>query len=319
MPAPSDIRAQVDPILTEFAIGYRPAGNLIGKRVAPVVPVLTRTGTIYQFGKEGFRVHNSTRAARAHPKQLEFALGSDSYATAEHALSTQLDLEKEIGEARRVGGRPMEMRLERKATMMVQHNLELELEKAVADSVFADGNYESGNKVTLAGADQWKDSAGDPGTTSNPISDIREGINAARDDMGVRPNKLVFGYEAWDSLIDHPDILERIKYSERAVITEAMIAQLFNVREVMVGESVYSADGNVFTDIWGDKVACLFDPPDADLVEGTTPHTVIFELSGYPIVKTYDDAINRNYLVFREYQVKLVSNAYGYLIQDVRG
>lgn len=319
MPAPSDIRAQVDPILTTFALGYKPQQNLIGHLVAPEVPVLSTTGTIHTYGKEGFRIHDSKRAARAHPKKLDFGMNKDTYACVEHSLAGELDLEAELEEAARVGGAALQDKMERQAVLTVQNSLELEREKAVADSVFAAANYESGNKVTLAGNDQWIASGGGQGSTSNPIDDINTGIAAARDDMGIKPNTLTFGFSSWKALTQHSDIKDIVKYSQMAVITEEMIKQIFGVQYVNVGEAVYSSDGDTFSDIWGDHVSITYTPPAAEMAEGTTPHTVTFNLAGYPIVKTYDDAINRNYLVFRKYQVKLISDKYGYLISDTDG
>jgi len=311
----SEIRAQVDPVLTNFAIGFKPQRNLIGGLVAPSVSVTTTKGTILSFGKEGFRVYNTERALRADPKRVEFALSKDSYVTDEHALSTMLD-HREIEEARAISAGAV-LDMENKAVMLVQNSLELGKEKAVADSVFGAGNYHANHKVTLSGNDQWRVAGGGQGSTSTPIADIQVGIDQARSAMGVEPNTIVFGYNAWASFKRHSDLLDKIKYSQRAVVTPEIAANVLEIPNVRIGKSVYSSDGSTFTDLWGDSVALLYVPEQDELVEGTTPHTATFNKLGYPRVMTWEDALRKHFMVQRDYQVKLISNTYGYLIIDV--
>lgn len=317
MPAPADVRASVNPILTKFAVGYEPAANLIGRLVIPVISVIQRTGTIHTFGKEGFKVVSTVRAARAKAKRVEFGVGKDTYATQEHSLYTELDIEQEIKEALNLGGPALLAKFERKAINLVQGKLDVELEKKIADLVFAAGNYNTNQKVTLTGNDQWKQSDGTEGSTATPIKDIKDGIDAARGQMGVRPNTLTFGYKAWQTLIDFSTIVDRYKHVVGGVITKEMIAQLFEVDRVLVGESVHTTDESTLLDLWGDNVSMTYMPPDPEMAEGTTPHSVVFEEMGYPLAKTWDDETNRNYQVTRRYQEKLISNNYGYLLSDV--
>lgn len=310
------LQAQVDPILTQFAVGFNPPNNLIGRRVAPVVRVLRESGTFYTLGKEGLQIYNTERALRADPKRIDWEPSKDTFRCAEHALETMYDNE-ELDAARKYGAAEI-LRMEQKAVMLTQTPLELELEKGVADIVFAAANYATGNKATLSGTDQWVASGGGPGSTSDPIGDIRTGIDAARADMGRRPNTLAFGYDAWQSLIDHPDFLERIKYSQRAIVNEELVASIFSMSNILVGESVYSSDGTTFTDLWGDNVAFVYTPAAGEMVEGTTPHTVVFEEAGFPKVKTYMDAYRKYYSTQRKYQVKNINTSYGYLLSDVK-
>jgi len=312
----AQIRAQVDPILSKFARGFMPAANFIGRRIAPIVPVLTKTGTFYTFGKEGFKIYDNRRAARALPNLAEFAIGKDTYATIEHSLATQLDIESEIKEAQRIGQGTL-LQLERNSINLAQNSLEIELEKSVADIVMAAASYAANNKVTLSGNDQWKTS-GAAGSTSTPIEDIRSGLNAARDTMGRRPNTITFGYDAWEGFIDHPDVIERIKYSQRAIVTEELVAAMFKVQNVFVGEAVMAQDSesDPFVDIWPDSVALTYVPVKNEMAQGTTPHTVVMELMNGTKVKVFDDAVNRNYWAMRNYQVKHVADTYGYLIVD---
>lgn len=312
----STLRAQVDPILTTFAAGFSAPQNLIGSRIAPSIPTLVEAGKFLSFGKEGFQIYNTERALRANPSRIDWVPGSDSFLCEEHALETVYDWQ-EIEQAQAIGAQEVLM-MEQRAVSMVQNSLELEKEKAIADIVLSGTYYASGNKATLAGDAQWMQSDGSEGSTSNPIGDIRDGIDAARDDMGRRPNTMVMGYDAWRAMRDHSQFMERIKYSERGIVTTDLVKQVFNLENVYVGDAVYSADGSTFTDIWGDSVALLYLPGNGEMIEGTTPHTVVFELRGFPRVLTYADAYRKTYGVQRKYDVKNINTSYGYLLVDVK-
>lgn len=66
-------------------------------------------------------------------------------------------------------------------------------------------------------------------------------------------------------------------------------AELLEMENVYVGKGVYSSDGSTFADLWTDSVALLYVPSNPELVEGTTPHTVVIEEEGFPEVRTYDE------------------------------
>ncbi len=313
----SILRAQQDPVLTSFAVDFRAPNNLIGRRVAPVVPVLKESGTFYTFGKEGLTIYNTERALRSDPKRIDWTAGKDTYLCVEHALETMYDHE-ELDEARRQGAQQI-LKMDQRAVQLTQNPLELEFEKAVADVVFDSANYATGNKKTLSGTSFWMASGGGEGTTSDPIGDIRDGIDAARDDMGRRPNTLVLGYDAWRALRDHSQMKAVLANSERSIVTTELVAATFGLDNVFVGESVQWDDTNsVFADLWTDNAALLYVPGAGELAEGTTPHTVSFEMTGFPKVFTYQDAYRKYYATKRKYQVKNINTSYGYLIVNVK-
>jgi len=311
----AQLRASTNPILTSFAVGFKPVAG-IARLVAPIVRADRESGTLFTFGKEGFFIYDTQRALRANAKKADFHLSSDTFLCTEHAIETSLDY-KELDQASKYGAARV-LQLEQRSINFTQRILDVELEKAVADLIFSGTYYASGNKVTLTGGDQFSDYA-----NSDPQGVVQTGMAAARADMGIEPNTMVIGYTAWQTLRFHPQLLEKIKYSQKGILTEDLVAQLLGVDRVIVGKKVYSTDAGVFTDLWGDYIALIYVPVDAqgnvmgeEMVEGTTPHTVIIEEMGYPEVRTYDEKKVRSYETTRKYQVKNISTSYGYLISD---
>ena len=302
------IQGSVNPILSQFAKGYK-SGERIAKLVAPVIRSYTESGTYYIFGKEGMRIIDTERALRAMSKQTDFEIDSTTYRCEEHALHTPLDY-KEIEAAQKYGASAV-LSLETRAINFVQNLLEIELEKAVADIVF-DSTYFSGNNTTLTGDDQWSSA------NSDPLGQIKTGIQAARADMGIEPNTLILGYTAYWALAMHAQIKAMVTDSVNKPITVTApdLANLLRLKNVFVGQAAYTTDAGVFTDLWTDSAALIYLPENMEMPEGTTPHTVIIEEEGYPEVKTFDDKKVRLYEVTRKYDIVNIDNTFGYLIED---
>lgn len=305
------LRGSVDPILSKLAVGYKHE-NLIAKQVAPVVQSYSESGTLYSFGKEGFYLYDTERALRANAKKIDFALSSDTFICKEHALESSLDY-KEIELAEKAGANAL-VSLQKRALMLTDKALSIELEKAVADVVLSTTYYAVGNYTTLTGSDQWSDDNADI------LGQIETGLAAARDDMGIEPNTLVLGYDAYRLLAKHPQIKAMVSDSkDKPIVLRADdLAALLRFERVLVGKAVYSTDAGAFTDIWGDSAALIYTPAPGEMAEGTTPHTVVIEEQGYPEVRTYNEKKVVSYETTIKYQVKNLSTSFGYLINDVK-
>jgi len=301
--------AQVDPILTSFAIGYKSV-DFIARKVCPIITSINDSGALFSFGKEGFHLYDTERALRANAKKADYAISRDTFALAEHAFETSLDY-RELAKAREIGAAQV-LQLEKRSMNFTQMILERKLEYTVANIVLSGTYYASGNKVTLTGDDQWSSA------NSDPVGQIKTGIKAARADMGVEPNTLILGYDAYWELSEHAQLKSMMTdmKDKPMRITAPDLASLLRLDNVYVGKSNYSTDAGVFTDLWTDSAALVYIPPDPEMVEGTTPHTVIIELAGYPVGRQYPEKKVVSYETTRYYQVKNISTSFGYLIGD---
>lgn len=79
---------------------------------------------------------------------------------------------------------------------------------------------------------QWNDAS------STPIEDVRANRQEIKRLTGREGNVLVMGREVWDTLLDHPDIIDRVKYGQTAgrpaQADRNILAQLFEVEEILV-------------------------------------------------------------------------------------
>lgn len=79
----------------------------------------------------------------------------------------------------------------------------------------------------------WDDYA-----NSSPILNIRVGKKLIKGSTSFEANTLVLGRDVFDKLCDHPLVLARIQYTQRAVATEDILASLFGVPKVLVANAV---------------------------------------------------------------------------------
>lgn len=262
----------VDPILSTVAQGYVNA-KMVGDKLFPYVPVDTSGGKIITFGKEDFLIYNTARAPGSNTKRIQFGYSGNPYALESHSLEGLVPYEH-LRDAAAVPG----INLAQMAIVKVQNIITLRLEKAQADLARTASLYATTNKKTLTGTAKWTD----PG--SDPIADIDTACEAIRTQIGMRPNSLTIGPAVFVALKNHAKILDRIKYTSSKTVTTEVLASIFTLDEVNVGNAVYN-DGTANKDVWGNDaiLACTVLGSLADM--GTPAYGYTYRLREYPMVE----------------------------------
>ena len=297
----------IDPILSTVAQGYQNS-ELVGSAVFPIVSVGQRAGKIIQFGKESFMAYDTARAPGSAVKRITTGYSALSYGITDHALSAVVPIELQE-EAQAVPG----ISLASAAVRTVQDILRLRLEVEQATLATTAGNY-GANTLGLTTTAKWSDL-----TTgvSDPIANIETAKEAIRASTGKRPNTVIMGPAVFKALRQHPKIIDRIKYTGRDVPTTELLAMLFGVSKVLVGDAIKSTDAGAFADVWGNNVVVCYTEQSgiADLGRPTFGYT--YQLAGYPFVEQpYYDNTTRSWLydVADAVRPVIVSPLAGYLI-----
>ncbi len=299
----------IDPILTTVAQGYRNA-NFIGSALFPAVPVDQRGGKIVAFGKEDFMIYRTARAPGTNTPRVQFGYSSTPYALEQHALEGQVPFEQ-MQDARQVPGIDQGQLAVRK----VQNIIGLRLEKAQADLATTAANYPTGNKTTLSGTAQWSDY-----TNSNPSANIETAKEVIRSKIGLRANVVELGAAVFSVLKQHPAILDRIKYTGRDVVTTELLAALWGVDRVVVGDAVYASDAGVFSDVWGKFVVVAYTDITGLMDMGVPTFGYSYQLRGYPVVeRPYEDRNAKSWIypVTDEVVPVIAASSAGYLYSAV--
>lgn len=268
----------IDPILTTVAQGYKHA-TYIGDALFPVVPVDQRGGKIITFGKEDFMLYNTGRAPGAATKRVQFGHSGASYALEQHALEGVVPFEI-MQDANAVPGIDMG----KVAVMKTQNIIALRTEHAQAQLATTAGNYAASNKATLAGTDRWHDPA------SKPASQISDAIDTVRSKVGMRANTVILGAAVFAKIKNHPEVIDRIKYTGRDVVTAELLAGLWDVKRVLVGDAVTANDAGEFADVWGKFVVVAYTDIGGIADMGLPSYGYTYRLRGHPTVETpYQD------------------------------
>lgn len=242
----------IDVALTQISIAW-PQGNLAGAALFPSVPVNKQSDKYYIHGREGFLPEDDLRAPGTEANEIApLKVSMDTYYAQEHALATAV-----TDEERSNADSPLSP--DRDGTNTVTSKIMLGRERAMQVLATTVGNYATGHTVAPAGAAKWSDYAG-----SDPIGDLRTAKSTVHSKIFLEPNVAVVPYQVMTKLEDHPDFLERIKYSERAIFSPELLASVLGFQRVVVpGVGINSANEGATASmgyLWGKDVVVAYVP-----------------------------------------------------------
>ena len=268
----------INPVLTSIAQGYQNL-DFVGGKLFPTVPVGLRAGNILSFSKEDFMLYSTARAPGENTKRVSYGYANGTYGLVDYSLEGQLPIEIQQEASSPANGFSIDM-----ASMTINKTLNimaLRLEYAQATLARTAGSYAGSNKVTLSGTSQWSDFSG----VSDPIANVETAKEAIRASTGKRPNVMIMGPQVMAKLRQHPKIVDRMKYTGRDVATVEILASLFGVREVIVGEAIYASDSGTFSDVWGKDVVLAYSETAGIAAGGTPTYGYTYQLDGYPLAE----------------------------------
>lgn len=298
----------IDPILTTVAQGYQNA-EMVASYLFPKVPVDARGGQIIQFGKEDFMLYNTARAPGSTTKRMQVGYFGNKFALDSHSLEGVVPFEI-MQDAAAVP----HIDLSRVAVKKPLNAILLRHEYDSANLALNTANYASGNSTTLTGVNKWSDHSG----TSDPSADIEAAKEQVRSQIARRPNLVVLSAKAFNALKQHPKIIDRIKYTGRDSVTTDLLAVLWGVKSVVVGDSIFQNDSGALVDVWGGDVVVAFTEMGTLADAGMPSFGYTYQLRGYPLVEVaYQDRPAKSwvYPVTDERSPVIAASAAGFLIK----
>lgn len=253
----------------------------VADQVYPVLPVAKQNDQIVVYGREHFRIDKDYRANGARSNRVtSFSIGTTSYNCVVYSYDDII-----TNRDRNNADAPIQPEVE--TTQGLTDKLLVSKEKRLADHVF---NTTTFSGYTAAVGTKWSDL-----TNSDPISDALAAQALIVKQIGRPANRCVMGWEVWKELCQNPDIMERIKYTQKAILTEDLVAPFFQVEKVLVGKAVYNSAAEGATEsmgyCWGKYVLFYFAPPNPSLRTPSTGYTPTWKMYGGKTakVKKYRD------------------------------
>ena len=235
----------IDPLLTNFSLALmQKPGSFVAPLAFPVIPVSLQAGKYAVYPRGYFmRGTMKVRPLGDRPIQIDYKIDYGSFYTDEYAAEKLVD--------DRVRANSMDpLGPDRGATKLLTSNALVFRDRHWADTYFKAGVWTSNYAGVAAapGVGQFLrfDQAG-----SDPlgyIESLKESMGSA---TGFEPNIIVLGRLVYGVLKEHPQVLDRIKYSQRGVVTVDLLAELFGVDKVVVAMSVQTTSAEGQTDTTG--------------------------------------------------------------------
>lgn len=217
MPEPQLAQVHVNRPLTNISQAYmQDASDYIADKVFPVVPVQKQSDRYFVYLKgDWFRDEAQIRGPETESAGGGYNLdNTPSYYAPVYAFHKGVD-----PQIRANSDDPLNA--DRDATLFVTHRLMLKREILVVSTVMATSTWTgstTGGDVTPS--PQW-DAA-----NSTPLEDIEAQIWSVKQQTAKFPNRLVLGPRVWEVLKNHDEIVQRIKYTQRGVVTTDLLASL---------------------------------------------------------------------------------------------
>lgn len=246
----------IDRPLSNLVVGFEPSGTIV-QDFLPIVNVAKQSDLYYKYTKgDFFRIPSTTiRAPKTKGRTVHFNVSSDSYYANNYALVDELDFETLVNQ-------DDPLKLEEKAARNIFNLLTLDMENRVANQITSGSNLGSYAAV----ASKWDSSAAG---TSDPFGDIQTAKDAVRATTGMEANTIIVGQSVYNALLRHADILDRIKYVQRGVVTKDLLAALFDVQNFYIGSSIKNTaeegQADSFSSVWGtNAIVGHFSAPETD-------------------------------------------------------
>ena len=325
----------VDPILTNFSVGFQPQ-ELFGLRILPETPVRTQSGRYRVYDRSGWIIHEDYRAPGTVAHEIRGAKWSeDVFSVSEHSLQAAVHdeelqaLTSQGGLANAVFGGDLQIDPARDATEAVTNAILLRHEKRVSDLIRNTATYPAGNTVTLAGAQQWDNYAfvtptDEYSVVSNPVGDIMTAVRKIWTLTGRYPNTMVIPVMGVPYIENHPRIVKRFQNFTLTIPDAFRLLTGFQ-GNVILANSMINTSNNIdqaetIVNLWGKDVWIgIVDPTPGQ-------RTKTF---GKTFAQIYPDGTTRPTDRWREmarksdlvrtsykYDIKVVSSSAGYLIKN---
>jgi len=249
-----------DAYLTNYSFGLmQDDGVFVAGAATSRITVTQEAGKFNVYPPGYFwRDEAKVRPLGGRPVQVSYGIKEDTYVAEEWALEHVID--DRTRQNSRVQGR-----LDENATRLLTTKQMIRADRIWATSFFKTGVWgmtvageaDSGSVVAGTNFLSWADDA------SSPLSDIEDWKEMIRAATGMEPNTLVLGSNVRKRLKNHPEFVDRIKYTSSAAITNAVMAAMFEIDNLRVARAIYNtADEKPISvdDTGGENFAYIVDP-----------------------------------------------------------
>lgn len=252
MPLPDGADLHVNTPLTNVSVAYfQNSDAYIADKIFPRVPVSKRSDLYWKYSKSDWRRTDAKkRAPGTESAGVGWNMDTDVYYCDVYAVH------KDIDDQTRANA-DSNFKLDADATKFITGQLLLKRDLDWADTYFTTGVWDTeytgvASTPTSGQFLQWDLSS------SDPLSDETDFAIDFRQLVGFDMNFMVLGADVWKALKNHPAILDRVKYTQRGVVTKDLVASFFDLPQLRVCYATVAA-GPQINDAVSQDAAATYD------------------------------------------------------------
>lgn len=222
----------IDRALTNISVAYmQGADAFIADKVFPIIRVQKQSDVYFEYSKaDNFRNEVQERGRGA-----ESAGGNWNARIADPYYCRKYAYHYDITEEERVNyDKPLDV--ERDTVEWLGHKMLLKREVDFANKFFKTGVWKTD---TNKSSDKWSSQ------TSDPVKDVNDAMLQMAEETAVKPNFAIMSPDVFYALKNHEGIMDRIKYTQKGIITLDLIASLFELDRIYVPWAVYNDEAQV--------------------------------------------------------------------------
>lgn len=226
----------VDEWLTNYSEKFiQDARSFIAGAASTLIPVRNNAGKFTKYPRAYFlRDEMEFRPLGGAPVQVRYSLDYGNYFVDEQALEHPID------DRQRANTAIPNTSLDMNATQLLTEKVLIRRDRMWATNFFKTGVWSKDytGKATSPSTNeflQWNQAA------SDPMVDIARVATEISMKTGKKPNTIVAGANVHNWLKNSAKIKEVIKYTQKGIITDDLIAELFEVERYVVARSIYNS------------------------------------------------------------------------------
>lgn len=316
MPSPTSRDVRIDSALTDLSIAYRQEMPPASDRIFPVVRVDKQSGKYFTWDKADLWRNNARKRAPADLfARIKLTLSSDTYFAEQFGEEYVLP-DETVANAESI------VNLERTGTNVIVDNLALTKDISFATDFMKSGVWGT-DKTGTTHFVKWNDATSDP---SGDVLEARRVLKRATGGTASVRMVGVTGTLVETRLLNHPDAIDRIKYTQAATVDQVrqILAAWLGLDELVVVDREYASSGEGVTDAFSpvvdDDLLVVAVPSAPGIEVPSAGYTFVWDESGRGdmYVETYrDEPIKSDILRGVTYfDHKLVVAALGYMFVD---
>lgn len=316
MPMPTTSDVHIDAALTDLSIAYRQEYPPVSDVIFPRVTVLQKSDKFFVWNKADlWRRWARKRAPGDSFAEIALRLSTDNFDCEQYAASFPIPFETE-------DNADAVLDLRRTGTNTINDTLFLEKDITFAESFMRTGIWGT-DKTGGTDFTKWSDA------TSNPAGDVLAARRVLRRAVGSNASMKIVatcGNIVETALINHPDAIDRIKYTQAATVdaVRQVLAAWLGVDMLLVNDREYttSVEGQdgTYASVFDDDLLVAAVPTGPGIDVPSAGYTFEWNRKGRGplyVEEILDQMRDRNIIRGRaHYDQKLVAAPLGYFFSD---